>query len=93
MEKLDPILSSPLRLAIISTLVKLASADFNHLKEVTNATNGNLSHQLKKLQESGYVAIQKSFYKNYPKTTCSLTADGRQAFETYVEAMKRYLHL
>ncbi|MEO0403682.1 MAG: transcriptional regulator [Bacteroidota bacterium] len=93
MESLDPVLSSPIRLAVVSTLIKVENADFMHLKSVTNATNGNLSHQIKKLQEAEYVSVEKSFHKNYPKTTVALTKKGRKAFEDYVETMKKFLHL
>ncbi|NNC95731.1 MAG: transcriptional regulator [Chitinophagales bacterium] len=90
---LDPILNNQIRLTVISILVKMKQADFNYLKERTNANQGNLSHQLKKLSEADYITIQKSFYNNYPKTTCKLTQTGLKAFETYVENIKNYLYL
>jgi len=91
--ELDPVLNTPVRLAIVSTLVKAKQADFNHLLEVTRATQGNLSHQLKKLREAGYIDIEKTFKGNYPHTLCRLTPQGRKAFEAYVESIKKYLHL
>ena len=61
---LDPILHSQLRLAVISTLASVEQADFNYLKEITRATSGNLSVQLNKLKEAGYITIRKKFKGN-----------------------------
>jgi len=91
--ELDPVLNTPVRLAIVSTLVKVKQADFNHLLEITRTTQGNLSHQLKKLKEAEYVEIEKTFKGNYPHTICRLTPKGKKAFEIYVEDIKKYLHL
>ena len=91
--ELDPILSVPVRLAIVSALVKVKQADFNHLMEITKTTQGNLSHQIKKLNEAEYVEVKKTHKGNYPQTICKLTAKGKKAFEDYVEAIKKYLHL
>lgn len=88
---LDPILHSQLRLAVVSLLVGVESAEFNFILEKTGATRGNLSVQLSNLKEAGYITVTKSFRDNYPLTTCKLTAKGVKAFETYVEAIKSYL--
>jgi len=88
---LDPLLHSQLRLAIISLLVKNAKMDFNDIKSETNATSGNLSVQLKKLEEAGYVTIQKSFKNNYPLTKATITEKGLLAFEEYVQNIQQYL--
>jgi DNA-binding transcriptional ArsR family regulator len=77
----------------MSLLVSLKEAEFVYLKEKTKATAGNLSLQLDKLKEAGYVEIVKSFKNNYPLTKCSITADGIKAFEQYVHDIKTYLHL
>jgi len=90
-EELDPLLHSQLRLAIMSLLISVESAEFNHLLDKTDATRGNLSVQLTKLNEAGYIAIEKSFRKNYPLTTCRITPKGIEAFENYVRALKGYL--
>lgn len=90
---LDPVLNSQVRLAIISILMRVKSADFIYLKEHTETTQGNLSHQLKKLKEAGYIEVIKSFKNNYPHTTCKITATGRAAFEKYVEDIKGYLEI
>lgn len=90
---LDPVLNTPVRLAIVSVLIKLKQADFTYLMEATNTTQGNLSHQIKKLSEAAYIEVIKTYKGNYPHTICKLTAKGRKAFEQYVEDIKKYLHL
>jgi DNA-binding transcriptional ArsR family regulator len=91
--ELDPVLNTPVRLAVVSALIKLKQADFSYLMEITNTTQGNLSHQLKKLNEAKYIEIVKTFKGNYPQTICKLTETGKKAFEQYVEDIKKYLHL
>jgi DNA-binding HxlR family transcriptional regulator len=91
--ELDPVLNTPVRLAIVSALIKLKQADFAYLMEITATTQGNLSHQLKRLNKEGYVEIVKTFKGSYPHTICKLTPKGRKAFEKYVEDIKKYLHL
>lgn len=88
---LDPVLHNQLRLAVVSLLVGVDSAEFNFILEHTGATKGNLSVQISKLKEAGYVSVTKTFRDNYPLTTCKLTAKGVRAFEKYVEAIKGYL--
>jgi DNA-binding transcriptional ArsR family regulator len=92
-KELDPLLHSELRLKIISLLVGVESAEFNWLLEQTGATRGNLSVQISKLKEAGYIDVKKGFRKNYPLTTCRITEKGSKAFEEYVEALKAYLKL
>lgn len=88
---LDPILHSQLRLGVVSLLISVKEAEFTFLKEKTNATAGNLSVQLNKLKEAGYVDITKQFRDNYPLTLCRITRKGVQAFETYVNALRSYM--
>lgn len=88
---LDPLLHSQLRLAIISFLVKNEESDFNELKEITNSTSGNISIQIKKLQEAGYIEVKKGFLNNYQHTAIKITKTGISAFENYVKALKEYL--
>jgi DNA-binding transcriptional ArsR family regulator len=90
-KELDPVLHSPLRLAVVSLLVDVESAEFNWLIEKTGATNGNLSVQLTRLKESGYIEVNKSFRNNYPLTTCSITSEGTEAFKNYVNALSSYI--
>lgn len=91
--ELDPVLNVPVRLAIVSALIKVKQADFNYLMKITKTTQGNLSHQIKKLSEAEYIEVEKTYKGNYPQTICKLTAKGKKAFENYVEAIKKYLHL
>ena len=90
-KELDPVLHSQLRLAIVSLLVSVKEAEFTFLKEKTNATAGNLSVQLNKLKDAGYIDITKQFKDNYPQTICKITPQGITAFETYVKALQTYL--
>ena len=90
-KELDPLLHSQLRLAIMSLLLGLASAEFTFLKEKTSATAGNLSVQLDKLSEAGYITITKSFKGKKPLTTCAITKKGITAFENYVNSLKDYI--
>ncbi len=92
-KELDPLLHSELRLGIISILVSVEEADFTYLKEKCQATSGNLSVQLDKLQKAGYIEVRKEFVGKRPRTTCAISEKGRTAFEQYVENLKSYLHL
>ncbi|EKD32660.1 MAG: hypothetical protein ACD_77C00018G0008 [uncultured bacterium] len=90
-KELDPLLHSQLRLAVVSLLMSLEEADFVFLREKTGATAGNLSVQLEKLSEAGYIEVAKSFLGKRPRTTCRITAQGQKAFEDYIEAIKGYI--
>lgn len=90
-KELNPLLHSELRLAIMSILLSVESADFVYLKEQTHATAGNLSVQIDKLQKAGYIKIGKGFKGKIPRTTCAITPEGISAFEEYVEAIKSYI--
>ena len=88
---LDPILHSQLRLAVMSLLIGVKEAEFTFLKEQTNATAGNLSVQIQKLKEAGYIDVVKQFKDNYPQTICKVTSTGVKAFEDYVKNLQSYL--
>jgi DNA-binding MarR family transcriptional regulator len=90
-KELDPLLHSQLRLAVISLLVSVEEAEFTYIKEKTGATSGNLSVQIDKLKQAGYVEVNKSFKNNYPLTVCKITQKGLLAFEQYVKNLKTYL--
>ena len=90
---LDPILHSQLRLALISILISVKEAEFTFLKEKTNATAGNLSVQINKLKEAGYIDVAKQFKDNYPQTICKITLQGVLAFEQYVKDLQSYLDI
>ena len=89
-QELDPLLHSQVRLAIVSVLVGVKKAEFSFLLENINTTKGNLSFQLSKLKEAGYIEINKSFRGNYPLTTCEITKKGIDAYERYVETIADY---
>jgi len=91
LKELDPLLHSQLRLGIISLLISVKEAEFTHLKDETNSTAGNLSIQLQKLKEAGYIEIEKTFKDNYPQTTCKITKLGIKAFENYVKDLQQYI--
>jgi len=93
LKDLDPILHTPLRLAIVSLLISVKEAEFTFIKEKTNATAGNLSVQLNKLKDAGYIEISKQFKNNYPQTICSITLAGIKAFEEYVANLQTYLRV
>ena len=88
---LDPLIHSQLRLAIMSILVGVEQAEFVYLKEKTNATAGNLSVQLEKLQQANYISIEKTFKGKYPLTICKITTNGAEAFSKYVKDLQAYL--
>lgn len=90
---LDPLLHSQLRLQIVSLLIGVRSAEFNYLLENTGATRGNLSVQLKKLKEAGYLRLHKSFGDSYPVTICEISDKGIRAFEQYVDHISQYLNI
>ena len=89
-KELDPLLLSQLRLAIMSYLMVSREAEFNALKEQTGATAGNLSAQIGKLQEAGYLEVEKTYKNNYPLTICKLTPVGIAAFEAFYSDLKTY---
>ncbi len=90
-KELDPLLHSQLRLAVMSILLSVEEAEFVYLKEKTQATAGNLSVQIDKLNEAGYIEVEKSFVGKKPRTVCRITSAGRKAFEEYVQALKSYI--
>lgn len=89
--KLDPLLHSELRLAVMSILAGVEDADFTYLKKQTGATSGNLSVQIDKLSAAGYITVDKGFKGKVPCTTCKITSAGLDAFEKYVNALKEYI--
>lgn len=90
-KNLDPLLHSPLRLAIVSLLVTKKKAEFNYLKDMCDASAGNLSVQITKLEEAGYIKVEKGYKGKRPLTTCAITNQGKKAFSQYVEALKGYI--
>ncbi len=87
---LDPLLLSQLRLAVMSFLMVSREAEFNVIKEKTAATAGNLSVQIGKLQDAGYITVEKTYKNNYPLTICRITPEGIAAFEAFYSDLKTY---
>lgn len=92
-KELDPLLHSELRLAVMSILLSVDEVDFVYLKEQTKATSGNLSVQIDKLNEAGYIEVERGFAGKRTRTVCKITPVGVKAFEDYVESLKSYLKL
>lgn len=86
---LDPLIHAPARLLIMAVLASVASADFLYLLRETELTKGNLSSHLARLEEAGYVGIEKRFVGKKPHTLCRITEAGRQAFSGYRASMQR----
>jgi len=91
--QLNPIIHAPTRLAILSILITVESANFTYLKESTGTTDGNLSTHLTKLEESDYVRIEKNFVGKKPQTTCAITENGRMAFKKYLEQLEQIVQM
>jgi len=89
--KLDPLLHSELRLAVMSILAEADSAEFSFLKKETGATSGNLSVQIDKLSEAEYITVEKGFKGKMPCTTCRITEKGLDAFRQYIDALQAYI--
>ena len=87
---LDPLLHSQVRLAIMSILIGVKNAEFRYLLENIKTTKGNLSFQMNKLKEAGYIEVRKTFKGNYPLTTCEITEKGIDAYVTYVNSIDEY---
>jgi DNA-binding MarR family transcriptional regulator len=75
----------------MSLLISVKEAEFTFLKEKTGATAGNLSVQIQKLKDAGYIEVQKQFKDNYPQTICRVMPKGVDAFEKYVKALQSYI--
>jgi DNA-binding transcriptional ArsR family regulator len=86
--EVDRTIHEPARLMVVALLAAVQEADFQYLHQSTGLTKGNLSVHLSKLEEAGYIAIEKSFRGKYPLTVCRLTERGREAFENYRKIMK-----
>jgi DNA-binding PadR family transcriptional regulator len=84
-------LHSQFRLAVVSVLAQVEKAEFTFLKSETGATSGNLSVQINKLKDAGYISVTKKFKGNYPQTICRITEKGRSRFEDYIKAISSYL--
>lgn len=88
---LDPLLHSQLRLAVMSLLLSVEEADFVFIRGKTGATAGNLSVQIDKLSEAGYIDVRKFIDGKKPRTVCKITSKGIDAFDAYVKALQGYI--
>jgi DNA-binding PadR family transcriptional regulator len=89
--ELDPVVHGRLRLALLSLLSAVEEAEFTWLRAKTQATDGNLGAQLLKLEQAGYVAVEKTFVLRKPQTVYRITESGRQALSNYVKALRKLL--
>ncbi len=89
--ELNPVIHGKLRLALLSLLVGVEQAEFTWLRTKTGSTDGNLGAQLLKLEEAGYVSVEKKFVMRKPQTIYRITHDGREALAEYVQALKQLL--
>jgi len=89
---LDPVLHAQVRLAIMSLLIGVKTAEFGFLLDTISTSKGNLSFQLTKLKEAGYITIIKSFRGNYPLTTCEITERGIAQYENYINTISEYFN-
>jgi len=90
-QQLDDIIHSRIRLAIMALLITVDEADFVFIKEKVNATDGNLSVHLKKLEDASYILVKKEFVDRKPRTVYSLSKKGKNAFETYLEQLEKMI--
>ena len=93
MKDLDPLLHNQLRLTIMSLLVANEQISFNFILEKTEASRGNVSVQISKLEKAGYLKVKKSFVNKKPLTTMTITSDGLDAMDNYTKALKDYLNI
>jgi DNA-binding HxlR family transcriptional regulator len=90
-QQLDDLIHSRIRLAVIALLITVEEAEFVYLKDKVNATDGNLSVHLKKLEDAGYISVKKEFVNRKPKTMYAITKTGRKAFEAYLDRLEKMI--
>lgn len=93
MKELDPLLHNHLRLAIMSLLVANEEVQFTYVVEQTEASRGNVSVQMNKLEDAGYLEVEKKFKGKKPQTSMKITPKGLDAMQRYTDALKDYLNL
>lgn len=87
-QQIDDVIHSRIRTAIMAVLVSVEGAEFKYLKEKINATDGNLSVHIKKLEDAVYLSVKKSFINTKPVSKYKITAKGRKAFENYIKKLE-----
>ena len=88
LQQLDDLIHSKVRLGIMAALASAEEVDFNFLKEKLNLTDGNLSANMRRLEEAGYIEVTKTFLQRKPKTLYRITSLGQKAFEQYLEHLR-----
>ena len=88
-EAIDEVIHGRIRLGVMAYLSSVGSADFNELKAKLQATDGNLSVHLRKLEDAGYVTVDMAFVDRKPRTKVTLSDEGRSAFVRYLDAMQK----
>ena len=94
MDNLDPVIHQPIRLRIVASLAALdddAKVEFTYLRDLLDATDGNLGAHLQKLEEAGYIGVEKTFVQRKPRTYLRLTRQGRRAFDGHVTALRQII--
>jgi DNA-binding transcriptional ArsR family regulator len=89
--EIDRIIHEPARLMIVALLAAVEEADFQYVRQATGLTQGNLSAHLSRLEEAGYIAIEKTFRGKYPLTICRLTEQGRKVLDNYRKIIRAAL--
>lgn len=89
--QLDRVIHEKGRLAIMSMLAASPELSFTELRDTLDMSDGNLNTHIRTLQEAGYIAVSKSYEKNRPLTTCSMTAAGKKAFSSYIDLLEQIL--
>lgn len=90
-QQIDDVIHSRIRTTVMAVLVSVEEAEFNYLKEKVNATDGNLSVHLKKLEEAGYVSVKKIFIERKPVSKYKITSKGYKAFENYIKKLENII--
>jgi len=89
-KELEKLLFNPVRLKILSFLFSVENASFKKLIEVSEATKGNISVQIKKLEDAGLIKVRKKFEGNYPLTICKITSKGKTSFKVFLKSLQSY---
>ena len=89
-KELEKLLFNPVRLKILSFLFSVENASFKKLVEVSEATKGNISVQIKKLEDAGLIKVRKKFEGNYPLTLCKITSKGQTSFNVFLKSLQSY---
>jgi len=87
--QLDRVIHERGRMAIMSLLAASPELSFTELRDALNMTDGNVTTHIRTLQEAGYISVAKSYQKSRPLTTCTLTAEGKKAFATYINVLEQ----